>query len=479
MRAHSSSSSSSLFKLSNFILFFIFLILLIYFLTFFHFFIFPITFLMNEKNNQINHFLRGVTINQEGKIEKQEEEGIEGININGTPQQQQQGGGENQQYLNIIKLLKKEIIELREELKERQEETHQLQQGEQQEQERNDLKITSISSSPSSSSSHTLFYSQDKSSYHTGLIILGMHRSGTSIVGGLINKMGLQTGEPLIQPNFDNEKGFFERVDVVLQNDYLMKKQQVHYSYRTAFYSPIEGIKSILFEENEGSSFFNEGKRALKFLNSPASIPWMLKDPRLCITLKTWLPFLSSLPIILFTYRNPFDVALSMHNRETEHFLISKGLKLWYIYNKNAIKQSSNLCRIITSHIKIMTHPIEELSRIYSELRYKCNMDQIHQLTNEVINDFIDIKLQHGKTSEIDQICQKISKLKEEEEEVNSYQNQKEKLLNQIVPPADKWDTKDSHHIKLYQHAVKLYCDMENQEAFQLNYQFDESITDD
>jgi hypothetical protein len=31
--------------------------------------------------------------------------------------------------------------------------------------------------------------------YRPGLIVLGMHRSGTSIVGGLLNKMGLHTGK--------------------------------------------------------------------------------------------------------------------------------------------------------------------------------------------------------------------------------------------------------------------------------------------
>ena len=36
--------------------------------------------------------------------------------------------------------------------------------------------------------------------YRPGVIVLGMHRSGTSILGGLINKMGLKTGGPLIAP---------------------------------------------------------------------------------------------------------------------------------------------------------------------------------------------------------------------------------------------------------------------------------------
>ena len=74
--------------------------------------------------------------------------------------------------------------------------------------------------------------SQNSQIYLTRFV-LGMHRSGTSVLGGLINKMGLKTGGPLIAAAEDNEKGFFERIDVVLQNDYIMKNQGVHYSFNT------------------------------------------------------------------------------------------------------------------------------------------------------------------------------------------------------------------------------------------------------
>jgi hypothetical protein len=60
-------------------------------------------------------------------------------------------------------------------------------------------------------------------------IHLHMHpnRSGTSVIGGLLSQMGLKTGGPLIGAAADNAKGFFERIDVVLQNDYLMRNQKV------------------------------------------------------------------------------------------------------------------------------------------------------------------------------------------------------------------------------------------------------------
>jgi hypothetical protein len=77
----------------------------------------------------------------------------------------------------------------------------------------------------------------------------------------------------------------------------------------------------------------------------------MLKDPRLCITLRTWLPLLNFIPAVIFTYRHPYDVAMSLHVRY-EQYKIARGLKLWYIYNKRAIQQSMDLCRVVTSHTR-------------------------------------------------------------------------------------------------------------------------------
>jgi hypothetical protein len=37
---------------------------------------------------------------------------------------------------------------------------------------------------------------------------------------------------------------------------------------------------------NPKDTFFNEGRRALTFLNNKRNYPWMLKDPRLCVTIR-------------------------------------------------------------------------------------------------------------------------------------------------------------------------------------------------
>jgi hypothetical protein len=308
-----------------------------------------------------------------------------------------------------------------------------------------------------------------------GVIVLGMHRSGTSVLGGLLVQMGLKTGGPLIPPAKDNEKGFFERIDVVLQNDAFMTNQHMYYAKNTYKYNPQLGLelaqKAIKegrgqhhphqHQHPQGEFQFAEGFRALEFLNSPQSIPYMLKDPRLCITLSTWLPLLANgVPAMVFTYRHPLDVALSMNKRETEHFLINHGLRLWYVYNKRAIQQSSQLCRVLVSHRRIMQHPKDELDRLYNELVTNCKVPIPHKISTSQIDSFIDTSLQHGKSTLQDETC------------VN-----KEYLSPSFKPPAT-WPTQEKDHIRLYREVMRVYCAFEDGSAFESSFTWDESIQD-
>jgi len=129
--------------------------------------------------------------------------------------------------------------------------------------------------------------------HRNGFMILGMHRSGTSMLGGLLNKgAGYAVGGPLIRSNFDNEKGFFERIDIVLQNDEFMKKQRVYWDANVIHYDWEQALK----DKESGAVTFKEGNRGLPFLNDPNNAPWMQKDPRMCITLKTWLKLMNNEP---------------------------------------------------------------------------------------------------------------------------------------------------------------------------------------
>lgn len=288
-----------------------------------------------------------------------------------------------------------------------------------------------------------------------GVIILGMHRSGTSTLGGLINMMGLKTGGILIGAAEDNAKGFFERVDVVLQNDYLMRRQYVDYGARTYAYNSLRGLKDALNEYDQ--KLFREGRRGLNFLNDPSNYPWMLKDPRLCITLRTWLPLLNFVPAILFTYRHPMDVALSLKTRY-EHYPMGRSLRMWYVYNRRAIQHSQDLCRVTSSHKRIMSDPKAELKKIYDGL-LECGVHVPHMLTDKQVKSFIDPSLQHGKSDTHDDTCSRD--------------------VNTMYPDRKNWPSPDAKQMLAYRAAITLYCALEDGSAYDPGYKWNMSIKDE
>jgi hypothetical protein len=102
----------------------------------------------------------------------------------------------------------------------------------------------------------------------TGFMVIGMHRSGTSMLSGLMaTGMGYKVGGPLIGGSFDNVKGFFERIDVVYQNDEFMKKQGVWWSANMMRY---DADKAYQMYQNKQVDF-TEGTKALQFFNGSAS----------------------------------------------------------------------------------------------------------------------------------------------------------------------------------------------------------------
>ena len=55
------------------------------------------------------------------------------------------------------------------------------------------------------------------------LIILGMHRSGTSCITRIFNLLGVTLGEELLDPASDNPKGFWENWYLVQINKQILK----------------------------------------------------------------------------------------------------------------------------------------------------------------------------------------------------------------------------------------------------------------
>ena len=55
------------------------------------------------------------------------------------------------------------------------------------------------------------------------LVVLGMHRSGTSAFAGILDLLGVNLGTRMLETQPDNPTGFFENKYVVLANDCILE----------------------------------------------------------------------------------------------------------------------------------------------------------------------------------------------------------------------------------------------------------------
>lgn len=262
----------------------------------------------------------------------------------------------------------------------------------------------------------------------------------------------------------------------MLQNDEFLEAQKAKWSS-----NKIIGFDSqkALNHRLQGKIKFKEGKKALQFLNKVKILPYLQKDPRMCITLTTWLKLLDDEPAIVFTYRHPLEVALSLKSREAEmnrikienegnktptldEITMERGFLLWITYNMRALQNSMKLCRVFTSNEAVYDDPAKEVQRIKDELTAKCNVipPPRNEIPIEVVNSFVDPKLQHNK-------------------KVKETGSDKRKVLKDFGKGClaldfdSDYDDKSSNRMKeiqTYLMAMQLYCDMENGLAYEENY---------
>lgn len=154
------------------------------------------------------------------------------------------------------------------------------------------------------------------------IIILGMHRSGTSCLAGILQQAGLYLGD-VSTSNKYNVKGNRENPEVMKLNNDLLQYNNGDWD------SPTEKVNW-----NE-SHLAKIDKLINQFENNYPNKHWGFKDPRILLTFPFWdNAFPNS--ILIGTIRNPIDVAHSLHRRDS-NYSIQKGLDLWLSYNKQLL----------------------------------------------------------------------------------------------------------------------------------------------
>lgn len=131
------------------------------------------------------------------------------------------------------------------------------------------------------------------------IVVLGMHRSGTSMTAGILHHLGVYMGDYGFKPDEWNEKGYFENRYITEMNENILSKAGGSWDN-----PPSRESILALDKVNEIEEIINKEKRDL----------WGWKDPRTCLTIELFLPFIENIYYIVVR-RNRLSVIESLYQR--------------------------------------------------------------------------------------------------------------------------------------------------------------------
>jgi len=162
-----------------------------------------------------------------------------------------------------------------------------------------------------------------KPQYPKTIVILGMHRSATSLVAkGLSNVMSMGGNFLAAHPRA-NPEGFFEDMDFVNLNHEILKTAGGSW-----FDPPTE--QAIM----ETQPLFDSRIQSLLKQKETKIFGW--KDPRTTLTIRLYMPHLIN-PHFIACFRDPEDVAQSLIRRG-DSFTLEKGIRLAKLYNERLLR---------------------------------------------------------------------------------------------------------------------------------------------
>ena len=228
------------------------------------------------------------------------------------------------------------------------------------------------------------------------VIVLGMHRSGTSTASGTVYLLGLDLGKASMGGNENNPRGFFENYRILNFNEALFRKLGVNW-HNTL------GLKANWWVPDD----LKQEKEQLKMLildDYTSGTPLLFKDPRLCLLLPLYLEVFKTLgiePFFVITYRKPVEVVESLHKRNS--FSFEKSYRIWLEHMFMAEKYSRDFPRIFINYEEMLANPLAlagKMAAVFSlDLTFKPEVgEQIIGFVEQGLNHF-NIK-SHGEIPE-------------------------------------------------------------------------------
>jgi hypothetical protein len=193
------------------------------------------------------------------------------------------------------------------------------------------------------------------------VVVLGMHRSGTSALCGALDLIGIDFGKHLMAATHANEKGHWEHEEIVRVHNALL-------SSLGSCWDDDEPLPSD-WVEREITHATRSRLTVILERDFARSSVFGLKDPRMCRLTPLWFPIFQTLgvePHFVLMVRHPWEVAESLAKREGLEQ--SKCYLLWLEHVVQAESATRSHKRSFVRYKDMMNDPVATLSKLREEL---------------------------------------------------------------------------------------------------------------
>jgi len=192
------------------------------------------------------------------------------------------------------------------------------------------------------------------------VLIMGMHRSGTSAIAGISRLLGAAAPATMMEPAFDNPAGFWESTDITSLNEGILTNAGCNWFDCLTFHPASLNQKALHHLPNQTASTLTR-----EF--GDASL-FVLKDPRFSLLLELWLPAFSMLNVTvapILALRHPTEVVASLRRRDGMPADIAAPI--WLHYMLEAERQTRHRPRAVLSFDRLIEDWRGCLARVTAE----------------------------------------------------------------------------------------------------------------
>jgi hypothetical protein len=227
----------------------------------------------------------------------------------------------------------------------------------------------------------------------TLVVVLGMHRSGTSSAAGALVRLGAAAPQHLIASNADNERGYWESPVILKLNDAILTAGGSDWKdWRKFDLNKIDALKA--------NAFRARAKEALAEEFGDVGFA-VIKDPRMCRLMPFWGPVFADAKWsvrALLPIRSPLEVGQSLYCRDG--LSPAYGCLLWLRHVLDAEVETRGMARAVLDWPQFLGDRRIALTRVSEQ--WGLMWPYLYEDALAEVDEFVSADLRHQRASEAD-----------------------------------------------------------------------------